>query len=176
MRVLVVYESWFGNTRQVVEAVAEGARTAGDRVEVQLVDAGDAPPEPQEVDLLLVAAPTHAFGLSRSSTREDAVRQGATGPARRGVREWLAGLPRTQAAFAATLDTRVRRPRVPGSAARAAMRRLRAAGYRQLTAPTTFWVDGTPGPLAAGELDSARAWGSGLARELLTRTAEAGGR
>lgn len=56
---LVVYESMFGNTARAAGAVAHGLREAGVRVDVVEVDA--APTAlPEGLDLLVVAAPTHA--------------------------------------------------------------------------------------------------------------------
>ena len=43
MRALVVYESMFGNTRDVASAVADGLRTVGD---VETVEVGVAPSRP----------------------------------------------------------------------------------------------------------------------------------
>ena len=66
MRALVVYESMFGNTRELAAAIAEGlaARGAG----VELVDAESAPGElADRFDLLVAGAPTHAFGLPKTA-------------------------------------------------------------------------------------------------------------
>ena len=86
MNTLVVYESMWGNTRAVAEAVAA---PLGD--DVTLVEVNDAPDElPADLDLLVVGGPTHAFSMSRASTRRDAVAKGAsTGHVERGIREWL---------------------------------------------------------------------------------------
>ena len=53
-----------------------------------------------------------------------------------------------------------------GSAARRADRMLRRAGFERTAKPVDLFVTGTLGPLAAGELDRARAW----ARELVETT------
>lgn len=160
----VVYESMFGNTREVAEAVAQGA-TESAEVEVHEVSAAGAPPP--DLDLLVVGAPTHAFGLSRPSTREDAATKAhrAVESASLGVREWLEQLPpeATPPRFA-TFDTRVDHPRVPGSAAKKAAKRLRKRGASAAVDPESFWVDGIEGPLLDGELDRARVWGSAVAR------------
>ena len=75
-RALVVYESMFGCTEQVTRAVAAGLEEGGCDVVVQHVrDTGQ--PRDLTFDLLVVGGPTHAFSLSRPSTRQDAVRQGA---------------------------------------------------------------------------------------------------
>jgi hypothetical protein len=169
MRAIVVYESMFGNTREVAAAVAEGL---GTRVPVDLVEVADAPTEIGDtVSLLVVGGPTHALGLSRPQTRQDAVDR-TTGPAESakiGLREWLGTLAPGRAALAATFDTRVRRPRMPGSAARRAERQLRRHGFEILTGATSFWVTGTAGPLVDGERERARRWGEQIGSELVTR-------
>jgi hypothetical protein len=162
MRALVVYESMFGNTEAVARAVGDGLAS---RMDVQVRPVDDAPPLPDEPVLLVVGGPTHVLGMSRPRTREDAVRQGA-GPSTAtatGLREWLAALPALPpGTLGATFDTRVHAP-VPGSAARKAARRLRRIGVRLVAPASTFWVEGTPGPLAEGEGERARRWGAQLA-------------
>jgi flavorubredoxin len=163
MRALVVYESMFGNTRTVAAAIAEGL---SGHVRTDLVEVGAAPREPDvRVDLLVVGGPTHAFGMSRPGTRADAAAKTAAPIVSSGIgmREWIEQLPpATQATAVATFDTRVRRPRVPGSAARAALKQLRRNGFRIAVPAVTFWVDGTTGPLVDGEVERARAWGDAL--------------
>jgi hypothetical protein len=149
---LVVYESMFGNTRLVADAIGEGLREHFATVDV--VDASDAPTTVDGIDLLVVGGPTHAFGMSRPKTRAAARDQGASGPTERGVREWLAALVRPQHPIAAVaFDTRVQGP-FPGSARRPINRRLRRLGFRTAV-PISFVVSGTPGPLAEGEIDKA---------------------
>lgn len=165
MRALVVYESMFGNTRDVAQAIAEGVATS---VPVDVREVGQAPPLGElEVDLVLVGAPTHAFSLSRPSSRKDAgARTGhAVISASRGVREWLAETARADLRFV-TFETHIRRPNLPGSAARAAAHRLRRLGCTALERPTIFYVEDVDGPLSPGELERATAWGSHLGRRL----------
>lgn len=162
MGALVIYESMFGNTQAVARAVAEGLSS---RMAVDLVEVGEAPVAVGDGTTLLVAGgPTHAFGLSRATTRQSAADQATAPLVSRGIglREWLDALAPGRAAVA-TFDTRVRRPRVPGSAAHAAERRLRGLGFAVAAPAETFWVHGTPGPLLDGELDRARQWGEQLA-------------
>ena len=63
----------------------------------------------------------------------------------------------------------MRRPRVPGSAARAARKHLRARGFKAVVPPTTFWVDGLTGPLHDGEEARARAWGAELGATVVAK-------
>jgi len=163
MRALVVFESMFGNTETIARAVAEGlAGSMG----VEVVEVGAAPTAiAGDVDVLVVGGPTHALGMSRASTREEAAKQSEHGlvSAGIGVREWLEAVERSARVPAAAFDTRVAKPRVPGSAAKAAARRLRRLGFPEAARAESFWVGGTPGPLLEGEVERARRWGEGLA-------------
>lgn len=175
MRATVVYESLFGRTREVAEAVAEGLRAAAPGAVVDCRPVVDAGPALGQVDLLVVGGPTHFLGMSsqrsRRMVRQYQERAGghrlrrAPGkhPAGPGVREWLAALP--QAAGhrrAAAFDTRLT-TLFPGSAARLIARSLEEHGYEVITRPEGFLVENMLGPLSAGERDRARAWGSALA-------------
>jgi hypothetical protein len=163
MRALVVYESLFGNTKQVAEAIADGLRPT---MEVELTHVADVWHADPAVDLLVVGGPTHAMSMTRPSTRAEAVKQGAPAGPDVGLREWLKTFrPGLSQPVLATFDTKLAKARrVPGSAAKAAARAGRRAGFALATRPQSFWVAGTPGPLAPGEVDRARAWGSSLAR------------
>ena len=161
MKALVVYESMFGNTEAIARAVADRLSEA---FEVTLSDVRAMPPA-HDVDLLVVGAPTHALSLSRPSTREEAIRQGAEqGLASRGMREWLDGLPIDLHRLPyAAFDTRVSRVRrLPGSAARSASRILRRHEGVPVVAAESFFVDDVRGPLGEEELERARAWGARL--------------
>jgi len=163
MRALVVFESMFGNTETIARAIADGLSSA---MPVDVVDVATRPHMEADVDLLVVGAPTHAFGMTRPNTRADAVRQGGmSATAEIGIREWLDELTPTgpAAATAAAFDTRIKKRFIPGSAARGAAGLLRGHGFRLVAPPESFRVTGTPGPLTDGEEDRARDWGRALA-------------
>jgi hypothetical protein len=168
MRALVVYESMFGNTAALADHVAAGL---ADSLVVELVEVGAAAPVlPDEPggrpDLLVLGAPTHAFGLSTAGTRRAATDRSAEPlvSGRIGLREWLDGERPDLAGLAtATFDTRIERPRLPGSAARVLRRRLLRHGCRPIVEPQSFYVTTTTGPLSAGEVTRARQWGRALA-------------
>jgi hypothetical protein len=170
MSAVVVFESIYGNTRSVAEAVARGL---SESIEVEVLEVGSAPSRfAPGVDLLVVGAPTHAFGLSRPSTRHDAVTKAPRPVAEpaTGVREWLGTLERSgDGVRAASFDTRIGRGRLPGSAARAALRHLGGIGFGAATAPKSFFVVTTTGPLADGEDEQARQWGFELDAEIARR-------
>ncbi len=165
LRALVVYESMFGNTSQVADAVTRGLLLEG--VDAGMVDVGSAPESVDDLDLLVVGAPTHAFSLSRPSTRADAVKQGAGRErARTGLREWLAAVDVDPARppLVAAFDTRVTKVRrLPKAAGPTAVRLAHKHGLTALTKPHGFLVDGVQGPLVDGELERAVAWGREVA-------------
>lgn len=163
LRSLVVYESMFGCTEEIARAVADGLRVEG--VDVVLTDVRDAAQlDRSDFDLLVVGAPTHAFSLSRPSTRADAVRQGGRAGAESiGIREWIEA--RTSQAgpharLAAAFDTRVTKVRrLPKAASTRAAHLLARQGYDLVSRPTAFLVEDTPGPLVPGEIKHAVTWG-----------------
>lgn len=175
MRALIVVESYFGNTRHVAEAIAEGLRA---RHEAAVVDVLEAPAAvPDEIDLLVVGGPTHAHGMSTPDSRRSATqrRESTVHTSRTGIREWLAALaPPPPGMAAAAFDTRIKGPRLLwGSASQGATRELERLGFATAGDPTSFLVHGPLGPvvdaLVDGELPRARAWGERLGADLVAR-------
>jgi Flavodoxin domain len=167
MRSLVVYESWFGNTRLIAERVAAALAEEGD---VDIVSVDDALPSLDDVDLIVLGAPTHVHGLSSARSRKGAIDQGAAGEIGIGVRGWIDRLPEDGGPLVAVFDTRAHKPQVlVGSAAHGIARRLRRRGYRLAGEPESFFVRGTEGPLEEGELGRAWWWAWTLANEVMPR-------
>lgn len=163
MRALIVYESLWGNTEKVARAVAE---ELGKTESVEIFDVDSAPDSVDGFDLVVVGGPTHAFSMTRPSTREGAVSQNhAPHAPARGIREWLGGLGHVSSRVpAVAFDTRVDSPRLPGSAAKAARHELRSLGFSvEAMKPKTFRVHGYEGPLVDGELDRATEWAREIA-------------
>ncbi len=163
MTTLVVYETMYGRTRDIARSLATGCESGGAvrAVEVsELVEGDSRGALPDDVTLLVVGGPTHAFSMSRPGTRRDAAKYGTT-VSRTGVREWLetlalpAGLP--VAAFCTKLDSPL-----SGSAARSIGQRLRKLGGRLVVPAKDFHVRGTQAVLFDGELDAAHAGGAAL--------------
>lgn len=185
MRVSVVYESLFGNTRAVAEAIAQGIQAAAPDAAVECCSAGVAGPGPGQADLLIVGGPTHFLGMPSARSRriqeqnahhgvwhhpDQAVSPPTEPP---GVREWLDSLPAgRRGQRAAAFDTRLGTLQA-GSAARQIARSLRRHGYTMTDQPQGFVVEDFSGPLAQGELARARAWGSALAARAGTGRASA---
>jgi len=169
MKVIVAYESMYGNTREIAEAIAEGLGKA----EVLAVNDGD-PSIADGADVVVAGGPTHMHGLatamSRKGTGQAAEEEGTElepgavdGP---GLRKWLAERS-GDGGKAAAFDTRIdKSPMITGAASRGIAKRLRKAGYELIADPESFFVEDSEGPLADGELDRAKAWGAELAKKL----------
>jgi hypothetical protein len=172
MRAVIVYESMFGCTRLVAEAVAEGLGRIAD---VELVRVVGADPDVLDgADLVVVGGPTQAWSMSRPSTRRGAplhasdpkrnlvLEPGAdSGP---GVREWLASLASTHRvhADAAAFDTRIASPALlTGRASKGISRELKRHGLAVVAPPESFLVD-KKDHLLPGEVERARIWGASL--------------
>jgi Flavodoxin domain len=167
MRSLVVYESWFGNTRLIAEKVAGALAEEG---EVELVSVDDPLPSLDDVDLIVLGAPTHVHGLSSARSRKGAIEQGGAGEVGIGARGWIDRLPEDGGPRVAVFDTRAHKPELlVGSAAHGMARRVRRRGYRAAGEPESFFVQGTEGPLEEGELERAWWWAWTLATKVMRR-------
>jgi hypothetical protein len=184
VRIAVVYESVFGNTHVVADAIAEGVREAQPGATVELIRVGEPDAHRvEEVDLLIVGGPTHVRGMTTHRSRSMALQSdeqhrlgdeehpghsiepGAEGP---GVRDWFHGLPHAATVrFAAAFDTRAE-SWLAGGAAHGIAHRLRRHGYQLIAEPEGFHVQGMEGPLRDGERDRARVWGAAVTRRAAT--------
>jgi flavodoxin len=145
MKALVVYEAMWGNTREIVEAVASGLRQYA---EVTIIEAAQAPRTlPDDVDLVVAGGPTNAYDGQ--------------------LRRWLDGLPTVAVAPAfALFETRlgIARP-LPHSAGRRSAKAVTERGYRIITELHTFYVHGHRGPLESSERNRAALWGERVVLE-----------
>ncbi|MHA7239049.1 flavodoxin family protein [Arthrobacter sp. TMS1-12-1] len=165
MNTLVVYESMFGNTRMIAEAVAEALRSSGSAVTV--ATAAEAPAQVSGYDLVVVGAPTHAHTLPQASSRKEAASWAddgdrdltlEAGAMRPGMREWLERVTVSppEPRFAA-FSTRADFPRIFAGDATAAIRRRLHRRNLPLAAREDFLVD-SDSHLVQGEQERARAW------------------
>jgi len=163
MDAIVAYESLFGNTRRIAEAIADGMRR---RCDVTVVSVAACTRESlAAADLLVVGGPTHIHGMTRPGTRKQTgVMTEAVNAS--GVREFLATLPDGHGKYAAAFDTRANGVRLfTGAVSRPIGRRLARKGYTLLHPCASFIVKGAKGPLLDGEIERATAWGRFLAEQ-----------
>lgn len=177
MDIVVVYESSYGNTHVIAEAIGEGLGAIGVVEVVPVARTGRELVE--RADLVVVGGPTHAHGMSRQLTREAAVEAAhqtgspltldpdAEGP---GLRDWFNSLG-TIMTSAAAFDTRVDLPAlVTGRASRGISRQLGRHGFREIAEPMSFLVTKET-ELVEGQLTTARRWGEILAGTLIGNAA-----
>lgn len=152
MKALIIYYSYYGNTRQTAGAIAEGMQLEKNSV-IKIDDLSkDAL---HGIRLLVVGSPTIGFYPSPSIVR------------------WLDDLPLKALAGinVAAFDTRTRmNDQLPfvqkmflsgyGYAATSIADALVKKDGRLITGPEGFFVQGTKGPLETGEAARAAAWGA----------------
>jgi flavodoxin len=156
MLTVVIYDSSFGNTARVAQAIGRGAATLGD---VTVLSANEAGGRAEHADLLFVGGPTQRHRMSP------------------GLAAFLDALPRRslQRVPAASFDTRYRMTAfLTGSAAKEAAGRLRRAGCRLIAPAESFFMEKDVPPkgekrrhalegLEKGELERAEEWGRAVA-------------
>ena len=157
MDVLIVVESFYGNTTHIAEQIADGMRSKGATVTVASPAQS---PDVDGVELLLVGAPTHMRGLPGARSRQMAAARGAAGESV-GVSDWLSSANVPKGLRSAAFDTAVAGS-FAGSATKAIQKRLKTLGA-SVVAQESFLVEGKDVPhLRDGELDRAAQWGASL--------------
>lgn len=159
MNVFIVYDSQFGNTERIAQAIAERLGSA------RLLRAEEADVlERTTCDLLIAAGPTQRQKMSRT------------------MQAWLEHLPRgvLKDMPAAAFDTRYRMSRfLTGSAAKRIASRLKRAGARLVVPPESFFMERDVPPqgerrrhklerLEPGEEERASEWAAGILEHMST--------
>lgn len=144
MKALVVYDSVYGNTEKIAQAVGE-ALNNGARV----VRVGDAvPTELGTLNLLIIGSPTQA------------------GRPTKPMQDFLSRIPESalKNVKVTSFDTRIstRLVGIFGYAAGRILEALKARKGQIAAFPQGFFVHGTKGPLKEGELERAVSWAKGM--------------
>jgi hypothetical protein len=176
MRAVIIYESMYGNTHLIAEAIARGVQPGNDVTVVPV--AGATSGLLDWADLVVVGGPTHVHGMSRANTRKTAVGQSdkhggqpaldpdAEGP---GLRDWFGSLGRVSGR-AAAFDTRLAGPAIfTGRACKAIAGLLEQHGLMLIGRAESFLVT-SDSKLQPGEEDRAQEWGKALAARMSSAT------
>jgi flavodoxin len=152
MRAMVVYDSMYGNTKEIAGAIG---RALGPQEEVEIVQAGEARPQQLAgLTLLVVGSPTQRFSPTAATS------------------EFLKGIPEDglKGIKVAAFDTRFPEGKIEeirilaffvrlfGYAAEPIAKRLQKKGGELVVPLEGFCVGDTEGPLLEGELERAVSW------------------
>jgi flavodoxin len=152
MKAMVVYDSVFGNTEKIAQAIG---RALGPPEDVEIVQVGNVKPEQLTgLTLLIVGSPTRQFSPTGATT------------------SFLKGIPKSglKGVKVAAFDTRftvsaIEKVRILafivkifGYAAKPIAARLEKKGGELAVPPEGFYVGDTEGPLLEGELERAADW------------------
>jgi flavodoxin I len=137
MKALVVYDSTYGNTEKIAQAIGEAI--GGLVLQVDDVNPADL----KAFDLVIVGSPTHG-GLPT-----------------KGIHNLLKASLRLDGVDGAAFDTRTSKT-LFGCAAPRIARSLERKGGKLLAPAEGFLVQGVHGPLLEGELERAARWAKGI--------------
>ncbi len=151
MKSLVVFTTMYGNTEKIARAIAKVLGASA----LSVQEAG--PDKLTGVQLLVVGSPTQAFNMLPV------------------MKTWLKNLPKgsLKGIKVAAFDTRMDVKKVNnkfltfmesifGYAAEKIGKQLVNKGGGQVVKPEGFFVDGSEGPITAGELERAAVWAGKL--------------
>ena len=159
MKALVVYDSVFGNTEKIAQAIGEAL---GSPEDVGTLRVGDVKPEQMvDLDLLIVGSPTRAF---RSTPATSNLLRGIPANHLKGVK--VAGFDTRFAVDEKTPAILRFLVKIFGYAAEPISAKLVKKGGELAIAPEGFFVGDTEGPLTEGELERAAAWAKQVAATL----------
>jgi len=144
MKILIVYDSTYGNTEEIARAIGEAITG-----EVKVLRVGEADPS-ETFDLLIVGSPTHG------------------GRPTQAIQDFTKRVPALNGAPVAAFDTRLSTSLVKifGYAAGRIGKTLEKKGGTLVKPPEAFFVKGTKGPLREGELERAASWAGEIAKSI----------
>ena len=151
MDTLIIYDSIYGNTEQVAQAIGNALKS---HMDVEVVRISNVNQEHLTgLKLLILGSPTHGGSPTEA------------------IRDFLKDISEStiRDINVATFDTRfsTRWVKIFGYAAGKMANSLQKKGGILVTSPTPFFVKGKKGPLKDGELERATSWGNELATNLL---------
>jgi flavodoxin len=153
---MVVYDSAYGNTEKIAQAIGN---MLGPQEDARVVQVNDVTPDQfTGLKLLVVGSPTQRFRPTI------------------GMTTLLKSIPQNglKGVKVAAFDTRLTEAeinkvrilaffvRIYGYAAKPIASRLKKKGGELIMPPEGFYVEGMEGPLVAGELERAVAWAQGM--------------
>ena len=149
MKVLIVYDTLYGNTEKIARASAAAITPSSDVKVLRVSEV--APSELGSIDLLIVGSPTQNSKPTKA------------------IQEFLSKIPANalKNVSVTSFDTRLKMlvAKLLGEriyAARAIADSLKGKGGHLVAQPEGFIVEGREGPLKQGELERAAGWAKGI--------------
>lgn len=142
MKILIIFDSNFGNTKKIAEVIASELNARA----VSVSDFNEK--DLERINLLIVGSPINGW---RPTEKINKFLNGFSKNQLKGVR-------------AASFDTRVKLF-IHGDAAKKISKKLKDAGAEIIVEPQAFYVKGKEGPLLAGEIERVKNW----AREIKSK-------
>ena len=151
MKVLIIYDSGFGNTEQIAQAIGNAL---GSQEDVEILRVGNVKPEQLTgLKLLIVGSPTRGFRPTPaiSNLLKSIPKNGLKGVKVAAFDTRLSTSDIESSAFRFLVKT-------GGYAAKRIVDRLKKSGGDLIMPPKGFFVEGAEGPLKEGELERAADW------------------
>lgn len=141
MKTIVIYDSVFGNTKQIAESIASHL---GENTKIQSIDQLSVE-DWQDSELLIIGSPINGWRPTEK------------------IKKWLSSLSNQSlmGKKVASFDTRVKLF-IHGDAANQISKELQKAGAKTIVDPQAFFVAGSKGPLLPGEIDKAKLWAQSI--------------
>ena len=158
MKAMVVYDSVFGNTEKVAQAIGDALGAPED---VSVLRVGEVKPEQLAgVQVLIVGSPTRAFSPTPATKAMlRALSAKALSDVKVAAFDTRISMEDTDSGFLRTMV------KVFGYAAKPIADRLKSKGGDLVLEPEGFYVQDSEGPLKEGELERAAAW----AKQIMAR-------
>jgi flavodoxin len=142
---IIVYDSYFGNTKEIAESIAKYLDTKAIHIK-KFKNSWI-----EDLEFLVIGSPTRAFSPSE------------------GMKNFLKTLPNLKGIKVATFDIRIElsedfpiilKPfvKIFGYAAEPILKKLEKKGGEKVREPIGFYIEDTEGPLREGEEERAKAW------------------
>ncbi len=154
MKVLILYDSFFGNTEKIAEYIKE---TLEEEHDVNLIKAGDfKETDFANVEFLIIGSPTRAFRPTKDITNI--------------LNKYPLAIKELKTAvFDTRIDYNTIKPKTlssimkrSGYASEKINKRLTKIGSDIIASPEGFYVEDSEGPLAEGEKEKAQRWLLGI--------------
>ena len=152
LKVLIVYETKYGNTKKAAEAVGESIKEAGNEITVMKVDAVEMDTV-KDYSAIVVGSPTYASNQARS------------------IKKFISSLSGLEDTKIVVFDTHTGDGKSTGGLMRRAVKKMekqieKAPNLKKIMNGLQVAVKGIKGPLIDGELDKCKEFGKEIASKL----------